>query len=227
MKKFTDIGFKMSLKRFIGKVLNFVFTTNSAIWFEKDLTEKLVDIQPKIPIEIDMNSTSQTIEWLKSQNESWVTNPKEIAAALKYNHCWLSVRTNGNIIGCIKIGFRNPYITDYKRVIELPERMGFMYDSFIIPEQRGKGVVTYVAMQVLKFLKAQGYTRAGLHVPSWNKASLRAVEKMGFKKVIYIKCFRIFDYPILIGKSTPESSTFKEGKILKYNTIYERIKKTS
>ena len=211
----------MSLKRLIGKFLKFIFTTNSAIWFEKDITKKLVEYPPMISVEIDMDSTSQTIEWLKSQNESWVTNPKEIAIALKYNHCWPSVRTKGHIIGCVKIGFRNPYITDYNRVIELPEKMAFVYDSFIIPEQRGKGVVTYVTMEVFKFLRAQGYTRVGLHVPSWNKASLRSVEKMGFTKVIYIKNYRIFGFPILIGKPTEESSTFKEGKIIKEDKIYK------
>ena len=96
------IGFKMLLKRFVGNFFNFIFSTNSAIWFEKDLTEKLAEYQPKIPIEIDMNSTSQTIEWMKNQKEKWLTNPKEIASAQKYNHCWLSVSTNGNIIGFLK-----------------------------------------------------------------------------------------------------------------------------
>ena len=213
----------MSVRRLIGKFLRFIFTTNGAIWFEKDLTEKLVECQPKIPVEIDMNSTSKTIEWLKSRNEGWVTNPNEIVAALKYNHCWPSVRINGKIVGCIKIGFRNPYITDYNRVIQLPERMAFIYDSYVIPEQRGKGIVTYVVIEVLKFLKVQGYTRVGLHVPSWNKDSLRVCEKMEFNKVIYIKCFRIFGHPILIGKPTMESSTFKEGKILREDIIYKRI----
>jgi len=213
----------MSIRRLIGKSLRFIFTTNSAIWFEKDITEKLVEYQPKIPVEIDMNSTNQTIEWMNSLKDSWVTNPKEIAAALKYNHCWPSVRFKGKIIGCIKIGFRNPYITDYDRVIQLPERMAFIYDSYVIPEQRGKGIVTYVVIQVLKFLNLQGYTRVGLHVPSWNKTSLRVCEKMGFNKVIYIKCFRIFGHPILIGKPTKESSTFKEGKTLKEDKIYKQI----
>ena len=215
-----SIGFKMSIKRFVGNFFNFIFSTNSAIWFEKDLTEKLVEYPPKIPIEIDMNSTSQTIEWVKNQKEKWLTNSKEIASAQNCNHCWLSINTNGNIIGFLKIGFSNPYITDYKRVIEMPEKMAFMYDTFVIPAYRNKGVSTYVATQVLKFLKEQGYNKVGVHVPSWNIASLRTLEKMGFKKVIYIKCFRIFNLPILIGKSEPRSSTFKEGKLLKVSEIY-------
>lgn len=211
----------MSLRRLTGKILRFIFTTNSAIWLVKDLTEELTDYQAKIPVEIDMNPIGQTIEWLKSQNQSWVTNPQEIATALEYNHCWPSVRTNGKIIGCIKIGFRNPYIVDYNRVIELPERMAFIYDSYVIQGQRGKGVAKYLLTQAFKFLKAQGYTRVGGYVASWNKASIRACEKIGYKKASYIRYFRIFGVSIRIAKPTKESSMFKEGRMLKGDITYD------
>jgi len=203
------------------RILNFIFTTNSAIWFEKDLTEELADYQAKLPVEIDMNSTSQTIERLKSQKQRWVVHPKAIAAALEYNHCWPSVRTNGKIIGCTKIGFGNVYIADYNRVIEFPERMAFFYDIFILPEQRGKGVAKHLVIQAIKFLKAQGYTKVGVHVPPWNKASIRVCEKIGFKKVSYIRYFRIFGVSIRIVKPTKESSTFKEGRISRGDIPYE------
>ena len=203
------------------RILNFIFTTNSAIWFEKDLTEELADYQAKLPVEIDITSTSQTIEWLKSQNQSWVVHPKEIAAALEYNHCWPSVRTNGKIIGSIKIGFGNVYIADYNRVIEFPERMAFFYDIFILQEYRRKDVAKHFTTQALKFLKAQGYTKVGLHAPPWNKASISVCEKMGFKKVSYIRYFRIFGVSIRIVKPTKESSTFKEGRISRRDIPYE------
>lgn len=203
------------------RILSFIFTTNSAIWFEKDLTEELKDYHAKIPVEIDMNSTSQTIEWLKSQNQSWVVHPKEITAALEYNHCWPSVRTNGKIIGCTKIGFGNVYIVDYNRVVEFPERMAFFYDIFVLPEQRRKGVANHLVIQAIRFLKEQGYTKVGVHVPPWNKAWISNCEKMGFKKVIYIRYFRIFGVSIQIASPTKELSIFKGGKILREDIPYD------
>ncbi len=205
----------MPLKRLIGKFLRFIFTTNSAIWFEKDLIGELIDYQAKIPVEIDLNSTSQTIEWLKKQKESWVTNPEEITAALAYNHFWPSVRANGRIIGCIKIGFNNPYIVDYNRVIQLPEGMAFIYDTFVIEDMREKGVAKYLISQANKFVKSQGYIKVGCHIPPWNKASISAYEKIGFKKVKYIRNISLFGFSILIEKSPRNFSIFAKGKILK------------
>lgn len=205
----------MPLKRLIGKFLRFIFTTNCAIWFENDLTGELIDYQAKIPVEINMNSTSQTIEWLKNQNESWVTNPQEITAALKYNDCWPSVSTNGETIGCIKIGFNNPYIVDYNRVIQLPKGMAFIYDTYVLKEMREKGVAKYLISQANKFIKSQGYNKVGCHIPPWNKASISAYEKMGFKKVKYIRNIRIFGFSILIAKSPWNFSFFTKCKIIK------------
>lgn len=202
------------------RFLRSIFTTNSAIWFEKDLTEKLVEYQPNIPVEIDMNSTSQTIEWLKKQDQKWVVHSKEIEAAIKYNHCWPSVRMNGKIIGCIKIGFGKVFIVDYNKVVEFPDKMAFIYDTYVLEDMRGKGIAKYLFSQTSKFLKTKGYTKFGCHIPPWNKASISACEKMGFKKIIYIRNFNFFGIPIRIGKSPSNFSMFSKGKILKGGIPY-------
>jgi ribosomal protein S18 acetylase RimI-like enzyme len=197
-----------------------IFTTNSAIWFEKDLSEKNKDFQAKIPVEIDVSSTNQTIDWLKKQNLSWVVYPKEITSAFKYNHIWPSVRSKGKIIGCIKIGFDQIYIADYDKVIKFPDKMAFIYDTYVPNEYRGKNVASYLISQSIKYLKSQGYTKLGCHIPAWNKASITAFEKNGFKKVNYIRYFRIFGIPIRIMKSPNKYSIFNGGKIINEELPY-------
>jgi ribosomal protein S18 acetylase RimI-like enzyme len=187
------------LEEVMKNILSFIFINNSAIWFEMDLTEELKDYKAKLPVEFDTTSTSQTIEWLKSQNQNWVVHPKEITAALNYNHCWPSVRSNGKIIGCVKIGTGNIYIVDYNKVIEFPQNMAFIYDTYVLKDQRGKGVAKYLIAQAVKFLKTQGYTKVGCHIPPWNTVSIKIYEKIGFKKVSYIKCFRILRIPIRLA----------------------------
>jgi ribosomal protein S18 acetylase RimI-like enzyme len=193
---YKDQGLKILLKQIMKNMLSLIFITNNAIWFEKDLTEDSVDFQPKIPVELEINSINQTIMWLKSQKQSWLVNQKEIATACKYNHCWPSVRSNRKIIGCIKIGFDNVFIVDYKQVIRFPDKMAFIYDTFVLEEQRGKGVGKYLILQAIKFLKSQGYTKVRCHIPPWNKISIGVYEKMGFKKIGYIRFFRILGVPI-------------------------------
>jgi len=193
---YKNQGLKILLKQVIKKMLSPIFITNSAIWFERDLTEEIADYQPEFPVEFETTSIKQTIKWLKSQKQSWLVNQKEITTAYKYNHCWPYVRSNGKIIGCIKIGFDNVFIVDYKRVIKFPEKMAFIYDTYVLEEQRGKDVGKYLIVQAIKFLKSQGYNKVRCHIPPWNKISINAYEKMGFKKISYIRFFRIFGVPI-------------------------------
>jgi len=198
---YKDQGSKKLFIDIIKKIFSIVYTTNSAIWFERDLTEEITDYQPDFSVEIDMNSIDKTIQWLKSQKQSWVVHPKEIVVALKYNHCWPYVSINGKIIGCIKIGFKNVFIVDYKKVIKFPEKMAFIYDTYVLEEQRGKGIGKYLILEAVKFLKSKRYEKVRCHIPSWNKISISAYEKIGFKKINYIRFYRVFG--IKIRKISP------------------------
>jgi len=200
IEKIKDVyknqGFKILLKQVMKKILSPIIITNSAIWFERDLTGELVDYQLKFPVEFEINSIDKTIKWLKNQKENWLVNQKEIITAYKYNHYWPSVSINGEIIGCIKIGFSNIFITDYKQLIKFPEKMAFIYDTYVLEEQRGKGIGKFLIAQAIKYLKSQGYNKVRCHIPAWNKISISIYEKMGFKKISFIRFFRIFGVPI-------------------------------
>lgn len=185
----------------MGRLLNLIFTTNSAIWFEKDLTKKLVEYKPKISLEVDMNSTKDTIEWLKKQKQKWVVNSKEISVAKIYNHCWPSARFNGNIVGSIKIGFGHVFISDYDKIVKFPNDMAFIYDTYVSQDNRRKGVGKFLINQAVKYAKSEGYARIGCHIPPWNKASISAYKKNDFKKVDYIRNFRIFGVSFKISNS--------------------------
>jgi len=220
-KTYKNHDSKKQLLHKAGRILRFIFATNSAIWFEKDLSEKSPSYKANFPIEINTTSTSETIKWLKSLDEDWVIRPQEIPVAIKFGHCWISARTNRKIIGCIKIGFRNVYIADYNKVIKFPDKMAFIYDTYVLPEYRKKGVGKYLITQAINFLKTRGYTRVGCHIPPWNKASICAYEKTGFKKINYIRYFRFFGIPLLIASNNKKFSMFRNGKITKKETPYE------
>jgi len=212
---YKDQGLKKPQMQIIKRILKFIFTTNSAIWFEKDISEKLVEYKTKLPVEIDLTSINQSIEWLKRLNLSWVVHPQEIATALKYNHFWPSVSVNGKIIGCTKIGFGNVYIVDYNRIMEFPEKMVFIYDTYVLQEERNKGVAKYLISESIKFLKEKGYTKIKCHIPPWNKVSINVYKKIGFKKVSYIRYFRIFGVPFRIASTIKENSKITRSKLLR------------
>jgi ribosomal protein S18 acetylase RimI-like enzyme len=204
------------MKRSLSSILG----TNSAFWFEKDLNN-IVDYKPKIPVKIDMNSTDKTIEWLIKQSQSWVVHPKEIDAALKYNHCWPNISYKDKIIGCIKIGLENIFIVDYNKLVKFPNDTAFIYDTYVIDEMRGKGLAKYLISEAAKFVKTKGYAKVGCHIPPWNKASINAYEEIGFRKISYIRNINLLGVSIRIGKSPSNFSMLTKGRLLKEYIPYE------
>ena len=197
----------------IGRFIRFIFTTNSAIWFEKDLTEKFINYKTKIPLEIDISSTNLTIEWLKSQKLNWLIHTQEIETAIKYNHYWPSVSNNGIIIGSIKVGLKKVYIADYDQIVDLPEKTAFIYDTYVLNEKRGKGVAKFLIVESIKYLKSKGFLKVKCHIPVWNKASISAYEHIGFQKTSYNRFFRIFGFKICKVKTLKKYPKAKEHKI--------------
>jgi ribosomal protein S18 acetylase RimI-like enzyme len=211
----------MAIRRIPGKIIRFIFTTNSAYWFEKDLIDKIPDLKTEIPVNIDTNSTKKTIDWLKKQKHSWVINANEIKIALKYNHCWASAKINKKIIGSIKIGYSKVYISDYEKVFDLSEKTAFIYDTYVLEEYRKKGVAKLLISEAVKYLKNKGYAKVGCHIPAWNIASINAYEKIGFKKMKYIRYIKIFGLSFRITKSPLKSSFLKGVEIKKVGISYE------
>jgi len=201
--------------------INSILGTNSAFWFEKNLNEKLVECKPKIPVDINLDLTSETIEWLKRQKQSWVVHPNEIDTALKFNHCWPNISYKGKIVGCIKIGFENIFIVDYNKVIKFPEETAFIYDTYVVEGMRGKGLAKYLIAEAVKLTKTKGYAKVGCHIPPWNQASITAYEQMGFRKIRYIRNVNLFGVSIRIGKVPTNFSIFTKGRLLKEYIPYE------
>ncbi|MFH0926718.1 MAG: GNAT family N-acetyltransferase [bacterium] len=183
-------GLKRLLYRGGGGLFKFLFSINSAIWFKKKLAEH-VEFKPNIPVEIYFDSLNKTLEWLANQKEKWLINPKETDIALKNNHYFPTVYYKGELIGCLKIGFKNVYIVDFAKIMTFPKDMAFIYDTYILPKYRGKGIAPYLIAESLKFLRLNGFKRVGCHIPPWNTSSIKVYTKVGFQKVNYVKCFRI------------------------------------
>jgi len=196
--------------------LNSIFSTNSAIWYERNLKEKIIKQQSKINVIFEVDSTDKSIEFLKKQNLNWLINQEEINAAYKYNHYWCSVKFNDQIIACIKIGFNKIFISDYNKIIKFPKNMAFIYDTFVLPKYRGKGVGNFIIYQAIKHIKNKGYLKIGCHIPPWNKNSIKIYKKNGFKEINYIRNLKIFGVSIQISRS-PKKILINNGG----NIFYE------
>jgi RimJ/RimL family protein N-acetyltransferase len=200
-KKIKDIyrkhGFKLLLIRGFKKLANYLFQTNSAIWFEKDLSLPLIDITPKLAVEAHLLSKDETIDWLKTKGESWMFDELEISVGLARNHYFPNLKYEGLIIGYAKVGMGMVYIRDYKQTINFPERVSIIYDLFISSDYRGFNVAPFFVLEIMKFLKSRNFNRVIGYTPKWNIASIILHKKLGYKMKKTIRFIRIFNYTFL------------------------------
>lgn len=173
------------------------FEMNKAYWFERDLSLPIPKFNAKIPLEVNIQAKDETFEWLKKEDRVWMLDPQEIKVALEQGHFLSNIKYKGQIIGSIKVGFGKVFILDFKKNIYFPDKVAFHTDVYVVPEYRGLGVTPYLMTEVMRFLKDKGFVKIRCHIPPWNVASIKSHTKIGFKKIRYIRFFRIFGLRIL------------------------------
>lgn len=197
LKIYEQQGVFELLLRIIKKVCLAIFETNSATWYVRSLNSDKIQIEPNIPLTMHFLSFNETLDWSRQQDAPWMVNEAEIEVARKTGHHWANIKYNGNIVGYIKIGFDNVFITDYKRIIKFPQYVACIYDTFVLSEFRRHKVASYFINETCNFLEENGFTKVLCHIPDWNIASIRAYSNVGFKRTRTILWLKILGFKIL------------------------------
>lgn len=177
------------------KLWRIIFETNSAIWFEKDLTRPIEKIEAKIPLAFVSDSPEKMITWLLSFNQPGLIHPQEIRTGIKEKHHFFYVQaSDGQIVGGSKVGYNEVYIVDFEKIVIFPAKTAFWYDTYVLPQKRGLGIATFLICSSLALLKQEGYEKVMCHIPKWNNASIKAFERCGFKRVGYVRFLKLFGF---------------------------------
>lgn len=184
---------KTLLRNALGKVRRVCFATNNALWFEKDLKEPSRDIDAGIPVKIVFTEMDTIINWIKAHriHFPWIYVDKELGTARSETHIYPFAVHEDKIIGYIKIGLNRVYIQDYDEFILLPPRGSFIYDTFVLPEYRGKRIAALLVQEAVEYLRERGHGKTWCHIPRWNVASIRVYKHAGFHEVAYIRFVRL------------------------------------
>jgi hypothetical protein len=195
VKAYKEGGILLIFKRMVC----LCFETNSADWYDEDLSSNINAFEASVPVKIDFDNIDEVIDWLKKDGRDWMIVPQEIELAREQGHYFATAKVNGNIVGCIKLCFGKVFIMDYKMIIKFPEKIVFGTDFFILPEYRGRklAVTEYFFSETLLFLKQKGFLKYRNHIPSWNISSLKGKERHGGRKLKTIKFIRIFNFKFI------------------------------
>ena len=172
---------------------NVVLRTNSADWYYTDLSQAAdyctVSRQEAV---VDFNATKEVIAWLRQIRGEfpWAWVQEELDIAREYNHVFARLRMGEEAVGYVKIGLTRSYVTDFARCIAVPEASAYIYDTFVHPERRGRGLATFLLLQTQDFLRRQNTRFVWSHIPRWNHASIGAYRRAGFAEVKHVRYVR-------------------------------------
>ena len=89
-----------------------------------------------------------------------------------------------------------PYI-----VIPLYSNEAYIWDCFTSPRFRGQGIYPKALIETCEMLKRGGVKKVLILVNSTNKASIRGIEKAGFKKIAVLPHIRFMGRHFVLGKA--------------------------
>ena len=192
LQVFKDEGFTAFCGRAAIRVSEYLFAFNSANWYRADLG--CLPGESDIPDNSVVRfSTSETVDWLceLAREFPFAWNERELMAAMRHGHLYPLLRVNGRNAGYVKVGLARAHVSDFNSQIALPFGCAFIYDTFIHPDFRSRGLGTFMISSVLRHLRSIGLNTVWCHIPAWNRPSSRAFETNGFCKVAHVRFMRI------------------------------------
>jgi len=121
----------------------------------------------------------------------WVYFPAEVAAADRYDHWYPCLFDEDKLVGFIKLGRNLVHVHDFEGMIQLPDRVAFVYDTFIDPEYRHQGLAQMMLLNTMAYLDNLDYRTIFCHIEDWNEASVNAFSRVGFTRIGTVRYLRL------------------------------------
>jgi GNAT superfamily N-acetyltransferase len=178
----------------LARALRKSFTTTSSIWYHLPLRGSLPSIQPKILAEFNIMPFSEAKDYFQRNNAlfPWMYIDQELEVAAVNGHVFPSFSIDGRVVAYLKVGVKEVYVLDFHRVLHLPPATAIIYDTFVVPELRCRGLGESILSRTAHYLEDAGYQALWAQIPEWNVASTKMNIKAGFQpvgKVRYIRSF--------------------------------------
>lgn len=103
--------------------------------------------------------------------------------ALRHDHDLFLAEASGRVVGWAWIGYECVYLPPLGREIRLPQHTAYLYEAYVRPEVRGRGIGRALVAARCQRAEQHGARRLLTHVVDGNIASKRTLEVQGFRVV--------------------------------------------
>ena len=207
-RAYREEGLAGVASRTFRLVRNRLLTTNCSIWFRRSLEYPADEISPscstpELHVELLIEDKSRLISWLRAHHEKhpWMALPDELAVAVECGHIFAAFVLNGRIVGYVKVGLDRVYVHDFRRTIRFPTGDCFVYDTFVLPDFRRRGIAYRGLIEAMGQLKRRGLLRIWCHIEGWNTGSLELFRRAGFQKVARVRFVRTLGFAFFVRDS--------------------------
>ncbi len=86
---------------------------------------------------------------------------------------WIAEDSTGSFLGYLLLGGGGGFLT--------PEPHGFIFDVWVTPEHRGKGIGKFLVEWAVNWARSKGYRKIKLEVAEGNDRARHVYEELGFR----------------------------------------------
>lgn len=203
-REFNDRGARGFVLWITSVALHKGFRTNEAAWYRLLLKEFVSTVpNPRGGIVFDVMSFEEAFAFFRNNHDAfrWMYREEEIRVARHALHEFTCLREGSEVIGYIKLGVERIFVSDFSKVLLVPPLTAFIYDTFILPSHRNIGLGSFLIAKTAEYAQQKGYHNLWCHIPSWNRASVKAYAHVGFRPVGHVRLFRICGKDLFIVRS--------------------------
>ena len=120
-------------------------------------------------------------DWVTQRADE--TDWEQYRIALDYEHDLVLAVRGGQTVGWAWIGYERVYLPPLGREIRLDSTTGYLYDAYVRPSERGRGIGRALVGVRCSYADGRGIERLLSHVLTGNEPSLRALRTHGFDAV--------------------------------------------
>lgn len=176
------ILFRMVARRALG--LDWLTTT----LLERLLDEPLPEITPELKYQIEQAHEDDLEKFINMVDEAKYKRFKE--RFMKGKICFMAL-DGKQAIAFSWISLDDEYETVSRVKVRLNEKEAYLFDDYVLPEYRNKGLQSALIMARLKYVHNLAYRRALALVSKKNIYAFQACVSTGFKPIRIITMFRI------------------------------------
>ena len=164
-----------------------------ALIWECNLAKEIPRIETKISVEI-RKATIRDLRDYAHFGRPPLRRDKALKRLNNGDLCFIAL-WEGIIIGYMWTTLkRKVYIPEFEREIAFKDEEGYLYDGFVFPDFRRKGLFKKMVEESLHYLKSQNVKRVKGITVTTNRASERVMRDTGFYAVRLVRFVRIFGF---------------------------------